>query len=109
MSSEFSLNNNNKLFILFSFPCSADHERDWPPCYKLSSFFGLAINTLNVGTDNDILAWQLMIWYSIPVEFPPYILLFTLAPILVWLDGTIFDILVLSSLLTYDSTTVSST
>ena len=18
--------------ILFSFPCSADHERDWPPC-----------------------------------------------------------------------------
>ena len=21
-----------RLFILFSFPCSADHERDWPPC-----------------------------------------------------------------------------
>ena len=19
-------------FLLFSFPCSADHERDWPPC-----------------------------------------------------------------------------
>ena len=21
-----------RLFILFSSPCSADHERDWPPC-----------------------------------------------------------------------------
>ena len=21
-----------RLFLLFSFPCSADHERDWPPC-----------------------------------------------------------------------------
>ena len=20
------------VFLLFSFPCSADHERDWPPC-----------------------------------------------------------------------------
>ena len=33
-------------FILFSFPCSADHERDWPPCKVV--FFGLATNTLNV-------------------------------------------------------------
>ena len=31
------------LFILFSFPCSADHERDWPPCKVV--FFGLATNT----------------------------------------------------------------
>ena len=21
-----------RLFLLFSFACSADHERDWPPC-----------------------------------------------------------------------------
>ena len=21
-----------RLFLLFSFPCSADHKRDWPPC-----------------------------------------------------------------------------
>ena len=21
-----------RLFLLLSFPCSADHERDWPPC-----------------------------------------------------------------------------
>ena len=36
--------------VLLSFPCSADHERDWPPCKVLSSsFFGLlATNTLNV-------------------------------------------------------------
>ena len=39
-----------RLFFLFSFPCSADHERDWPPCCCLqkSSFFGLATNTLNM-------------------------------------------------------------
>ena len=42
----------------------------------------------------DTLAWQLMILYSILFSglFPPYILLFTQAPILVWLDGTIIDI-----------------
>ena len=33
----------------FSFPCSADHEREWPPCKVV--FFGLATNTLNVRTD----------------------------------------------------------
>ena len=33
------------LFILLFFPCSANHEWDWPPCKKL---FGLATNTLNV-------------------------------------------------------------
>ena len=27
-------------FFLFSFPCSADHERDWPPCKVV--FFELA-------------------------------------------------------------------
>ena len=31
-------------FILFSFRCSADHERDWPPWCEA---FGLATNTLN--------------------------------------------------------------
>ena len=33
-------------FYFVSFPCSADHERDWPPCKVV--FFGLATNTLNV-------------------------------------------------------------
>ena len=36
-----------RLFILYSFPCSADHERDWLPSCKVV-FFGLATNTLNV-------------------------------------------------------------
>ena len=31
---------------MFSFSCSADQERDWPPCKVV--FFGLATNTLNV-------------------------------------------------------------
>ena len=35
---------------MFSFPCSADHERDWPPCKVV--FFGLAANTLNVRNNN---------------------------------------------------------
>ena len=33
------------LFLIF-FPCSADHERKWPPCKIV--FFGLATNALNV-------------------------------------------------------------
>ena len=36
-------------FVLF--PCSADHERDWPPCKEV--FFGLATNTLNVRNNKD--------------------------------------------------------
>ena len=32
------------------FPCSADHERDWPPCEVV--FFGLATNALNVRNNN---------------------------------------------------------
>ena len=24
-----------RLFLWFSFPCSTDHERDWPPCNKM--------------------------------------------------------------------------
>ena len=40
-----------RLFLLFSFPCSADHERDWPPCKVV--FFGLATNTLNVRNKNN--------------------------------------------------------
>ena len=36
----------SRLFLLFSFPCSADHEQDWPPCKVV--FFWLATNTLNV-------------------------------------------------------------
>ena len=30
------------LFFSSSFPCSADHERGWPPCYQVSSFFRVA-------------------------------------------------------------------
>ena len=40
-----------RLFILFFFPCSTDHERDWPPCEVV--FFGLAVNTLNVRNNNN--------------------------------------------------------
>ena len=36
--------------FFFFFPCSADHERDWPP-YQVV-FFGLATNTLNVRKNN---------------------------------------------------------
>ena len=43
--------NAARLFLLFSFPCSADHERDWPPCKVV--FFGLATNTLNVSNNNN--------------------------------------------------------
>ena len=37
------------IFVCF-FPCSADHERDWPPCKVV--FFGLATNALNVRNNN---------------------------------------------------------
>ena len=40
---------------MFSFPCSADHERDWPPCKVV--FFGLATNTLNVRNNNNKLMY----------------------------------------------------
>ena len=33
-------------YYYYFFPCSADHERDWPRCKVV--FFGLATNTLNV-------------------------------------------------------------
>ena len=33
------------------FPCSADHERDWPPCKAV--FFGLATNALNARNNNN--------------------------------------------------------
>ena len=33
-------------FLFYFFPCSADHEGDWPPCKVV--FFGLTTNTLNV-------------------------------------------------------------
>ena len=38
-------------FFLFS-SCSADHERDWPPC-KVLVFIGLATNALNVRNNNN--------------------------------------------------------
>ena len=37
--------------FFFFFPCSADHERDWPPCEVV--FFGLATNALNVRNNNN--------------------------------------------------------
>ena len=37
-------------FSFSFFPCSADHERDWPPCKEV--FFGLATNALNVRNNN---------------------------------------------------------
>ena len=48
-------------FLLFSFHCSADHERDWPPFCKVV-FFGLATNTLNVRNTTDFKTiWEFMI------------------------------------------------
>ena len=38
-------------FSFSFFPCSADHERDWPPCKVV--FFGLATNALNVTNNNN--------------------------------------------------------
>ena len=38
-------------FFFFFFPCSADRERDWPPCKVV--FFGLATNALNVRNNNN--------------------------------------------------------
>ena len=40
-----------RLFLSFFFPCSSDHERDWPPCEIV--FFGLATNSLNVRNSNN--------------------------------------------------------
>ena len=40
-----------RLFLFSFFPCSADHERDWPPCKVV--FFGLAANALNVRSNNN--------------------------------------------------------
>ena len=37
--------------LFFFSPCSADHERDWPPCKIV--FFGLATNALNVKNNNN--------------------------------------------------------
>ena len=37
-------------FFFFFFSCSADHERDWPPCEVV--FWGLATNALNVRNNN---------------------------------------------------------
>ena len=44
-TSLYLLSTTARLFFFF-FPCSADHERDWPPCKVV--FFGLATNALNV-------------------------------------------------------------
>ena len=41
-------------FFLFP-PCSADHERDWPP--RKVVVFGLASNALNVRNNNSNKVW----------------------------------------------------
>ena len=41
----------SQTFSFSFFPCSADHERDWPPCKVV--FFGLATNALNVRNNNN--------------------------------------------------------
>ena len=38
-------------FFCSFFPCSADHQRDWPPCKVV--FFGLGTNTLSVRNNNN--------------------------------------------------------
>ena len=38
-------------FSFSFFLCSADHERDWPPCKVV--FFGLATNALNLRNNNN--------------------------------------------------------
>ena len=45
-----------RLFLFSFFPCSADHERDWPPCKVV--FLGLATNALNVRNNNDFFFQQ---------------------------------------------------
>ena len=40
-----------RLFLFSFFTCSADHERDWPPCKVV--FFELATNALNVRNNNN--------------------------------------------------------
>ena len=40
-----------RLFLFSFFTCSADHERDWPPCKVV--FFGLVTNALNVRNNNN--------------------------------------------------------
>ena len=37
--------------LFFFFPCSADHERDWPLCKVV--FFGLATNAMNARNNNN--------------------------------------------------------
>ena len=72
-----------RLFILFSFPCSADHERGWPPCKVPGSFFGLATNTLNVRNNN---MKRSSMTNKETIQYTN--VLFTQAPICVCLHGT---------------------
>ena len=48
LRSEFSLTTYSTYILVH---CSADHERDWPPCKVV--FFGLATNALNVRNNNN--------------------------------------------------------
>ena len=63
------------------FSCSADHERDWPPCKVVFCFFRLASNTLKNGRNNnslniivcheEVLSLQSMIPSNSVLTFPP--------------------------------------
>ena len=70
-------------FSFSFFPCSADHERDWPP--RKVVFFGLATNALNVRNNNNnnnilisILRLDLVLTYGIRPEFRGGVHLFIL-------------------------------
>ena len=54
--------------LLFLFPCSADHERGWPP--RKIVFFGLAANMLNV-RNNDNNNNSAPLAPSVPAERAP--------------------------------------
>ena len=48
------------------FPCSADDERDWPPCKVV--FFGLVTNALNVRNNKQQLSRREFVQLSIAFE-----------------------------------------
>ena len=64
----------------FFFPCSADHERDWPPCKVV--FFGLATNALNVRNNNNKNRYALDLYSGIDILSSCFLCLVQDAPAL---------------------------
>ena len=58
-------------FFFFFFPCSADHERDWPPCKVV--FFGLATNALNVRNNNNNIHTYIHTYKHTYIERVPFV------------------------------------